>query len=110
MLERIIMKRQLLSIVIGVHENMTPIYEDLMAYPLDNGLAIAKSRVKHRWIIFDIKSGLSVFSRYNKSKEKTLEEFNQWLDEEKLARLEKNRHTLSYNGRCLEMERHSMYR
>lgn len=84
-------------------------YEDLPSEELGNGLAVAHSSL-WKWAVFDVKSGLLVASGC-RTKYLALEKYQTLIkDKEKMANLEKSRKSLTYKDRCLDLERHRMYR
>lgn len=73
------------------------------------GLAIAHSKILNRSVIFDVASGLMVYSSTNSMK-RTKEYFcRTWLTEERIKKINSARNTLMYKQRCLELESHKMY-
>lgn len=73
------------------------------------GLAIAHSKILNRSVIFDVASGLMVYSSPNSMK-RTKEYFcRTWLTEEKIKKINSARNSLMYKQRCLELESHKMY-
>ena len=83
-------------------------FEDLPSEELEHGLAIANSPIFH-WVIFDIKSGLTIV-RGCRTRKIALEEYEEFItDKDSMNRLDKSRASLTYKDRCLELERHKLY-
>lgn len=101
------MKKKILSITILTQEGIT--YEDIPSEELENGFALAKSKLSN-WCVFDIKSGLTLFTN-KKTRKEALEKFAKMMnDSERVKRIESARNSLTYKDRCLAMELHAQYR